>query len=166
MDRQLLSKILAIMKSRLLEGKSYGNLKVGALLALGHQLEAIFYYLGHELGTFLKVDPISGVSNIPDALIKAISEYHIGEVMITDSSGEIIQLRLKEHSSIKDLVNQGITSKGNFCSFEAGLLSGLVEKLLAGVTNLSNVHCFAQEINCSLQSGQDFCEFIIVFQNE
>jgi len=166
MDRQLLSKILAIMKSRLLEGKEIGDMKVGALLALGHQLEAIFYYLGHELGTFLKVDTIKEVSNIPDALMRAISEYNIGEMSITESSGEIIQLRLKGHSSSKDLVNQGITTKGNFCSFEAGLLAGLVEKLLSGVTNLDNVHCFAQEINCSLQSGEDFCEFMIVFQNE
>ncbi len=33
MDRQLLSKILAIMKTRLLEGKEIGDMKVGALLA-------------------------------------------------------------------------------------------------------------------------------------
>jgi len=154
------------MRDRLLVGKEIGDLRLNALLALGHQLEAIFYYLGHELGTFLKVESIKDVSRIPDALVKAISEYHIGEISITDSSGEIIQLRLKGHSSSKDLVNQGITTKGNFCSFEAGLLAGLVEKLLTGVTNLDNVHCFAQEINCCLQSGQEFCEFMIVFQNE
>ena len=154
------------MKNRLLDGKDIGDMKVGALLALGHQLEAIFYYLGHELGTFLKVDPISDISSIPDALIKAISEYNLGEVSVTDSTNEIIQLRLKGHSSSKDLVNQGITTKGNFCSFEAGMLAGLVEKFITGVMNLDNVHCFAQEINCSLQSGQDYCEFMIVFQKD
>ncbi|MFX1395824.1 MAG: hypothetical protein ACFFAS_02145 [Promethearchaeota archaeon] len=166
MDRQLLSKILAIMKSRLLEGKEIGDMKVGALLALGHQLEAIFYYLGHELGTFLKVDPVSDPKQIPEGLKNAISEYNIGEVDITDSTEEIVQLRLKGHSSSKDLVNKDIKSKGNFCSFEAGLLAGLVEKLLAGCGTMDNVHCFAQELNCSLQSGEDFCEFMIVFQNE
>ena len=41
MDRKLLSKILGVMKNYLIDNKSIGNLKVGALLALGHQLEAI-----------------------------------------------------------------------------------------------------------------------------
>jgi len=42
MDRQLLSKILAQMRKNLKEGKTIGDMKVGALLALGHQLEAIW----------------------------------------------------------------------------------------------------------------------------
>ena len=41
MDRPLLSKILTLMKKYLAVGKSIGDLKLGALLALGHQLEAI-----------------------------------------------------------------------------------------------------------------------------
>ena len=164
MDRQLLSKILAIMKSRLLEGKDIGDMKVGALLALGHQLEAIFYYLGHELGTFLKVEPISDLSKIPEALTEVISEYNIGEVTITESSSEIIQLKLKGHSSSKDLIDKNIKTKGNFCSFEAGLLAGLVERLLAGTAD--NMHCFAQELNCSLQSGLGFCEFMVVMSSD
>ena len=72
---------------------------------------------------------------------------------------EIVQLKLKGHSSIKDLINKGIKTEGSFCSFEAGLLAGLVEKM-------TNNHCFAQEVDCSLQSGKDHCEFMIVFQKD
>lgn len=164
MDRQLLSKILAIMKTRLLEGQDIGDMKVGALLALGHQLEAIFYYLGHELGTFLNVDPISDVAKIPEALTKAISDYHLGEIEITDSTNELVQFKLKGHASSKYLINKNIKSAGNFCSFEAGLLAGLVERLLAGIESMSNVHCFAQELSCCIQSGDDHCDFMVVFQ--
>ena len=37
MDRQLMSKILSQMKKHLEENKEIGDMKVGALLALGHQ---------------------------------------------------------------------------------------------------------------------------------
>lgn len=159
MDRQLLSKILAQMKKNLKDGKDIGDMKVGALLALGHQLEAIFYYLGHELGTTLKVKSVKEVVQIPEELTKIISEYNIGEVEITESSEEIVQLRLKGHSSIKDLIKKGIKASGNFCSFEAGLLAGVVEKL-------SDRHCFAQEVGCSLQTGESYCEIMIVLQKD
>ncbi|MFX0025607.1 MAG: hypothetical protein ACFE8M_04270 [Candidatus Hermodarchaeota archaeon] len=159
MDRQLLSKILTQMKNHLKGGKEIGDMKVGALLALGHQLEAIFYYLGHELGTILKVEQGQDVSKIPILLKEIIAEFNIGKVEITESSDEIVQLKLKEHSSIKDLIGRGIKTDGSFCSFEAGLLAGIVEKM-------SNIHCFAQEINCSLQTGKDYCEFMIVFQKD
>ena len=159
MDRQLLSKILTQMKKYLKDGRAIGDMKVGALLALGHQLEAIFYYLGHELGTILNTKEEKDVSKIPDELKKVVKEYNIGDIEITQSSEEIVQLRLKEHSSIKDLVGTGIKTTGNFCSFEAGLLAGIVEKM-------SSIHCFAQEVSCSIQSGNDFCEFMIVFQKE
>lgn len=159
MDRQLLSKILAQMKKNLKEGKDIGDMKVGALLALGHQLEAIFYYLGHELGTTLKVKNIKDVTQIPDELRKIISEHNLGDVEITESTEEIVQLRLKGHSSIKDLIKKGIKASGSFCSFEAGLLAGVVEKL-------SDLHCFAQEVGCALQSGENYCDFMIVFQRQ
>jgi predicted hydrocarbon binding protein len=159
MDRQLLSKILVQMRKHLKVGKEIGDMKVGALLALGHQLEAIFYYLGHELGTHLNVNPIEDVQTIPEAIKEKITEFNIGEVEITESTEEIVQLKLKGHSSIKDLINKGIKTEGSFCSFEAGLLAGLVEKM-------TNIHCFAQEVDCSLQSGKDHCEFMIVFQKD
>ncbi|MFX1496404.1 MAG: hypothetical protein ACFFBH_02650 [Promethearchaeota archaeon] len=159
MDRQLLSKILTQMRDHLKRGKEIGDMKVGALLALGHQLEAIFYYLGHELGTTLKVNQVEDVSKIPILLKETIVEYNIGKVEISESSDEIVQLKLKDHSSIKDLVGKNIRTEGSFCSFEAGMLAGIVERM-------SNVHCFAQEINCSLQTGKDYCEFMIVFQKD
>ncbi len=159
MDRQLLSKILAQMKKNLKEGKDIGDMKVGALLALGHQLEAIFYYLGHELGSTLKIKPVKDVTQIPDELKRIINEFNLGKVEITESTEEIVQLKLKDHSSIKDLIKKGIKTTGSFCSFEAGLLAGVVEKL-------SDRHCFAQELGCSLQTGENFCEFMIVFQSQ
>jgi predicted hydrocarbon binding protein len=159
MDRQLLSEILAQMKKHLLDKKEIGDMKVGALLALGHQLEAIFYYLGHELGTILKVHQVRDVLEIPEALTGIIQEYHLGEVEIIASSEEIIQLKLRGHSSIKDLINKGIRTDGSFCAFEAGMLAGIVERMI-------NFHCFAQEVNCSLQTGENFCEFMIVFQKD
>ena len=74
-----------------------------------------------------------------------------------ENTEEIVQLRLKGHSSIKDLIKKGIKASGSFCSFEAGLLAGVVEKL-------SDLHCFAQEVGCALQTGESFCDFMIVFQ--
>lgn len=159
MDRQLLSKILIQMKNHLKSGKEIGDMKVGALLALGHQLEAIFYYLGHELGTTLHVEQVSDVNEIPTQLKDLVKEYNLGKIEITDSSDEIIQLKLEDHSSIKDLINKGIKTEGSFCSFEAGLLAGIVERM-------TNIHCFAQEVNCALQTGKSFCEFMIVFQKD
>lgn len=159
MDRQLLSKILAQMKKNLKEGKDIGDMKVGALLALGHQLEAIFYYLGHELGSILKIKPVKEINEIPNELERIITEFNLGAVEIIESTEEIVQLKLRDHSSIKDLIKKGIKTSGSFCSFEAGLLAGVVEKL-------SDRHCFAQELGCSLQTGENFCEFMIVFQKD
>ncbi len=159
MDRSLLSKILAQMKTHLKEGKSIGDLKSGALFALGQQLEAIFYYLGHELGSLIKSKDTIPADKIPETLKEIISEYNIGEVEITNTTDEIVQLKLRNHSSTKDLIDKKIKTKTNFCSFEAGLLAGAVE-------SMSDIHCFAQEISCSLQTGENNCEFMIVFQKE
>ncbi|MHA2005997.1 MAG: hypothetical protein ACXABO_00685 [Promethearchaeota archaeon] len=159
MDRQLLSKILAQMRKNLKEGRTIGDMKVGALLALGHQLEAIFYYLGHELGTTLKVKQVKDITKVPSELKEIITQFNLGVGEITESTDEILQLKLKEHSSIKDLIKKGIKTTGSFCSFEAGLLAGIVEKL-------SDRHCFAQEVGCSLQTGESYCEFMIVFQKD
>jgi predicted hydrocarbon binding protein len=155
MNRKLLSKILTQMKSHLKDGKSIGDMKVSALLALGQQLEAIYYYLGHELGTILQVRETKNIEKISEALISVISQYNIGKVEIVKTTNELIQLKLRGHSSIKDLINIGIEANENFCSFEAGLLAGIVEKM-------SDMHCFAQELNTDLSEGHS--EFMIVFQ--
>jgi predicted hydrocarbon binding protein len=157
MDRQLLSKILAQMRKNLKDGKSIGDMKVGALLALGHQLEAIFYYLGHELGTTLKIKQVKDVNQIPSELKNLFSDFNLGEIEITDSTEEVVELIMKNHSSIKDLIKKGIKATGSYCSFEAGLLAGIVEKL-------SDRNCFAQETGCSLQTGENYCTFMVVFQ--
>jgi predicted hydrocarbon binding protein len=159
MDRQLLSKILAQMRKNLKEGKSIGDMKVGALLALGHQLEAIHYYIGHELGSTLKIKPVKDINQTPTELKEIVSEFNLGEIEITESTDEIIELKMKNHSSIKDLIKKGIKSTGGFCSFEAGVLAGIVEKL-------TERHCFAQETGCSLQTGENYCDFMIVFQKD
>jgi predicted hydrocarbon binding protein len=159
MNRQLLSKILSEMKKNLKNGKPIGDLKAGALFALGQQLDAIFYYLGHELGNIINVKSIDDEQDTTGQLLKIIAEYNLGEVEITQSTGDIIQLKLRNHSSIKDLINKDIRSETSFCSFEAGILAGIVERI-------SDFHCFAQEVNCCLQTGEDFCEFMVVFQKE
>ncbi len=143
------------MRKNLKDGKSIGDMKVGALLALGHQLEAIFYYLGHELGSTLKIKQVKDILLIPGELKEIISQFNLGEVEITEATTEVIQLKMKGHSSIKDLIKKGIKATGSFCSFEAGLLAGIVEKL-------SDQHCFAQEVGCSLQTGKDHCELMVV----
>jgi hypothetical protein len=102
---------------------------------------------------------VNEVKKIPEILKKIVADYHIGKITITESTDEIITLNLKNHSSSKDLIGTEIKSQGNFCSFEAGMLAGVVEKM-------SNLHCFAQELNCGIQTGNDFCEFMIVFQRE
>ena len=91
MDRQLLSKILVQMRKHLKSGKEIGDMKVGALLALGHQLEAIFYCLGHELGTHLDVKPIDDVNTVPKAIQEKVSEFNIGDVEITESTEEVVK---------------------------------------------------------------------------
>ena len=107
----------------------------------------------------MKVKPVKDISQISQELQRIIAEFNLGSAEITESTEEIIQLKLKDHSSIKDLMKKGIKTTGSFCSFEAGLLAGIVEKL-------SDRHCFAQELGCSLQTGQNYCEFMLVFQKD
>jgi predicted hydrocarbon binding protein len=115
--------------------------------------------LGHELGTIISVKQVKDVSDIPEALKNIVAEYNIGDITITESTSEIIQLKLQGHSSIRDLLNKGIKTKGSFSSFEAGMLAGIVEKM-------TNIHCFAQELSSALEMGKDYCEFMIVFQKD
>ncbi len=164
MNRFLLNNLLKKMKSNLLEVKGIGNLKIGALLALGSQLEAVFYYLGHELGLLFDVPKISDLTKIPAELAKIIKKYNLGEIDITGLSQEQIShehlsVKLRNCLTCKDLLSSKISAEGTFCSFEAGLLAALVEKM-------SDLQCFAQEEKCSLQTDQSYCEFIIVYQKD
>ena len=159
MDRRLLSKIILLIKKKMLKGEEIGNLKVSALYSLGEQLTAILYYIGHEIGSSLKLEKIDNPTEISEELIKSIKKYHLGKGEIINDTDELITLGLSEHSSIKDLIQEDIDSKQSFCSFEAGLLAGIVEKI-------SGFHCYAQETDCQLQTDNNYCEFIIVFQRD
>lgn len=159
MNRALLSKVLRRMKTNILEGKSIGELKIGAILALGHQLEAIVYYLGHELGTLFDIPEISDLTKIPEELSKLVKELHLGDVEISEKSADHASFKLKSCRSCKELQPLDIKTDESFCSFEAGLLAAFVEKM-------TKSHCFAQELNCSLQTGDPYCEFMIVYQKD
>ncbi len=159
MNRALLMELLKRMKSNVLEGKEIGDLKIGSILALGHQLEAIFYYLGHELGSLFEVPEVSDLMNIPDELAKVIKKFNLGDVEITERSKEHASFRLFGCRSCKQLIPLNIKAEESFCSFEAGLLAAFVEKM-------SKSHCFAQELNCSLQTNKPYCEFMIVYQKD
>jgi len=111
------------------------------------------------LGTTLKVKQSKDINQIPNDLKDLISQFNLGEIEITEATDEIIELKMKDHSSIKDLIKKGIKATGSFCSFEAGLLAGIVEKL-------SDRNCFAQEIGCSMETGEDNCKFMVIFQTE
>ncbi len=159
MNRPLLNKLMNKMKTNLLEGKEIGNLKIAALLAVGGQLEAIFYYLGHELGSLFDVPEISDLTKIPEELSKVMRKNNLGEIDIIKLSKEHLTLKLRRCLTCKDLLSSNISAETTFCSFEAGLLAAFVEKM-------SNTGCFAQEEKCSLQTNQPYCEFIIVYQKE
>ena len=61
--------------------------------------------MGHELGTTFNAKPVSDVTQIPDILKRIIAEYNLGEVEITESTDEIVQIKLRNHSSINDLLS-------------------------------------------------------------
>ena len=81
-----MEEMLRRMKLRLLEGEDIGNLKVGALFALGEQLSAIFYYVGHELGSKIEIDngPITEIGQIIEKFIEITKQYHLGEIIIDE----------------------------------------------------------------------------------
>jgi len=159
MNRPLLNKLLNKMKTNLLEGREIGNLKIGALLAVGGQLEAVFYYLGHELGLLFDVPKISDLTKISEELSKVLKKNNLGEIDIIDLSKEHLTLKLRRCLTCKELLSLKISAETTFCSFEAGLLAALVEKM-------SSIECFAQEEKCSLQTNQPYCKFIIVYQKK
>ncbi len=160
MDRKLMEEMLRRMKLRLLEGKDIGNLKVGALFALGEQLSAIFYYVGHELGSKIEIDnggPITEIDQIIEKFLEVTKLYHLGEIIIDEKDNGHITFHLDECDSCRDLP-VAIPSDSTFCSFEAGLFAGIVERM-------SNKRCFAQELECRLQ-GATHCLFMIVIPTD
>ncbi len=156
MNRKLLEEVLNLMAKALKEGKDIGNLKIGALFALGSQLEAIFYFCGHELATKLEVGkaPASEMDKIVSILEKASSEYNLGDFRAKEVKPRSLVFALDNCGSCRHL--KGISSKSSFCSFEAGVYAGLVEKITDGE------HCFVQEIASGCEDGGS--EFMVVIQ--
>jgi len=150
----LLEHMLSKMKEALKRNESIGNLKIGALFALGSQLEAIFYFVGHELGSKFDYSPINSTKELIENLKKISKEYNIGEFTVIEEGDDHITFNLNKCNSCKDFPAD-FSSDSPFCSFEAGLYAGIVEKL-------TNKHCFAQELSCRLQKGIDTCQFMIV----
>lgn len=153
MNRLLLEQMLQKMKQILQEGGSIGDLKIGALYALGSQLEAIFYFIGHELGSTLHEDCLK--KTIIDSLICISEKYHLGEYIPDETEKDHISFSLKRCGSCKDIDVSNIQMNQGFCSFEAGLYAGVVEKI-------TGKHCFAQELECRLQGKSEACKFMIV----
>lgn len=158
MDRILLEHMLSKMRTGLKNKEDIGNFKIGALFALGSQLEAIFYFVGHELGSKFEVERENDIDKIIEKLKQITQEYNIGEFVLDEKTDDHITFTLKNCNSCKDFPTD-FSSKSPFCSFEAGLYAGIVEKM-------SNKHCFAQEIACKLQSGVGDCQFMIVIPIE
>lgn len=160
MDRKLMEEMLRRMKLRLLEGEDIGNLKVGALFALGEQLSAIFYYVGHELGSKIEIEnaPITEIDQIIAKFIEITRQYHLGEIIVDEQDKGHITFHLTECNSCKDLP-EAIPSDSTFCSFEAGVFAGIVERM-------SNKRCFAQELECRLQGRASHCQFMIVIPTD
>ncbi len=158
MDRNLLEKMLKSMKNKLRNGEDIGNLKVGALFALGKQLEAIFYYVGHELGFKFDVQSVNEVNMIVENLKQICVEFHLGDFIVEEQTPDHITFTLLKCNSCKEYPTE-VPTKDTVCSFEAGLFAGIVEKM-------SNKHCFAQEMSCKLQEGVDNCQFMIVIPQD
>jgi predicted hydrocarbon binding protein len=158
MDRKLMESFLSSMKKRLLEGGDIGNLKVGALYALGEQLSAIFYYVGHELGSKIEIDngPITEIGEIIENFIAVTKKYHLGEIIIDEQDRGHITFHLAENqcNSCKDLPVT-VPLDSSFCSFEAGVFAGIVERMC-------NKPIYAQELECRLQGKSAHCQFMIV----
>lgn len=158
MDRILMEEILKKMKHSLMNGENIGDFKVGALFALGNQLEAIFYFVGHELGSKFEVNQSSGTDLIIENLKRISADFHLGEILITEKSDDHITFYLENCGSCKEFPNS-FSSKNTFCSFEAGLFAGIVEKI-------TNKHTFAQELVCRLQPDIKNCQFMIVIPKD
>jgi predicted hydrocarbon binding protein len=154
MNRILLEQMLKKMKILLEQGEDIGNLKIGALYALGNQLDAIYYFMGHELGGVLDIEE-SDSSQITHTLGQLSRKYHLGEFYAIEENDEHITFELGECNSCKDIGTSSLQIPQGFCSFEAGLFAGMVEKL-------TGKHCFAQELECRLQGDVDRCKFMIV----
>lgn len=161
MNRILLEQMLQKMRGFLKEGKNIGDLKVGALYALGNQLDAVYYFVGHELGSTIEGgrEIIVDTSTLIETLKKYSEKYHLGKMIIDEFNDEHITFDLEDCPTCKDIDVPSTEISQGFCSFEAGLFAGLVEKI-------TGKHCFAQELECRLQKKAKNCKFMIVIPSD
>ena len=159
MNRLLLEQMLRKMKKSLIDGGSIGDLKIAALYALGSQLEAIFYFIGHELGSTLELGSLLQDHKVIDILEEITTKYHLGTLIADEDTADHISFSLKQCGSCKDIDVSKVQMTQGFCSFEAGLFAGVVEKI-------TGTHCFAQELECRLQGNSDMCKFVIVIPED
>ncbi len=157
MNRILLESILQKMKTSLANGENIGDLKIGALYSIGSQLEAILYYVGHELGSLITDLPEEG--SITEKLQTACERYHLGEFKLKEHNPEHLIFSLSQCQSSEKIADVKVKTDEMYCSFEAGLFAGLIEKI-------TKKHCFAQEINCKVQGEVEACEFMVVISKE
>ena len=161
MNRILLEQMLQKMRSFLIKGKNIGDLKIGALYALGNQLDAVYYFVGHELGSTIESGgvPIVDTSILIETLKNYSEKYHLGKMIIDEYNDEHITFDLEDCPTCKEIEVPSTDISQGFCSFEAGLFAGLVEKI-------TGKHCFAQELECKLQNKSPNCKFMIVIPND
>ena len=98
-------------------------------------------------------------SPIVPALEQISNQYNLGKFILVEEDREHITFDLDRCNSCKDLTISKVKMPQGFCSFEAGLYAGLVEKM-------TGKHCFAQELECRLQGTVDYCRFMIVIPQE
>ena len=112
------------------------------------QLEAIFYFIGHELGSKLIETSESEAEDLPKLLADVAEKYELGVFNVKEADDDHIVFSLGNCKSSEDIASADIKSETMFCSFEAGLFAGLVEKM-------AKKHCFAQEQACKVQGAVD-----------
>ena len=157
MNRIFLEGILQKMKKLLVGGETIGDLKISALYALGNQLEAIFYFIGHELGGTFNEN--LSLESIEKDLVDISNKYHLGKLeVIEKDEGQITFTLVDAQSSlhldpVKDIKN----IPTGICSFEAGLFSGIIE-------TSTGKHCFGQQLESRIE-GAEKDKFMIVIPN-
>ena len=112
----------------------------------------------HNLAGVLEVEETISSPIVP-ALEQISNQYNLGKFILVEEDIEHITFDLDRCNSCKDLTISKVKMPQGFCSFEAGLYAGLVEKM-------TGKHCFAQELECRLQGTVDYCRFMIVIPQE
>ncbi|CAB3287591.1 4-vinyl reductase 4VR [Methanocaldococcus lauensis] len=123
------------------------------ILTTGCGIEAIIYNIGKDIGKNVISNYINGnsLNEILEDFAEILKKAKIGKLeieKINEKENEII-LILKECVSCYNAPNVGTT----LCHFEAGLISGTLEKLLKRKVKVIETKCCGK--------GDDYCEFYV-----